>query len=292
MNRSAEELLKHLSVQKEVREGYSLRAFNALRQNDRAENNWNMQDLVWPDWIESVHNIVDGGRTFIFGTGPSLIQQQPLLHHMQNETTWTVNRMRRWYEKGQLPFIPDHHVVCEPGPCILWGTMILKPYDFPEAKNRIAVNWWNVTATNWLWCPKAPDDIQMRWQGFQGLGDTLAPLTTGWASPLTVSQLACWMGYDEIYYLGIDTTQEGQAWDPVDGRTLYARNIRSICESFDRARIDIQRAGRKVYDCTPGGRINQEGILEYVPLEDALQIGQKINEPYRTTNNGNHIHHG
>jgi hypothetical protein len=264
-----EALLRHLEVQKEAREGFSLRAFDMLHWKDRPDNNWSMDDLVWPDWIKDVRG-TKKGRTFIFGTGPSLIEQQPLLHHMQNEDTWTVNRMRRWYEKGQLPFIPTYHVVCEPGPCIHWGTIMLHPYDFPEAKNRIAVNWWRVTAKGWLWCPKAPDDVQMRWQGFQGLGETLAPLTTGWASPLTISQLACWMGYDEIYFLGIDTTQTGQAWDPVDGRTLYARNIRSICESFDRARMEIQKTGRQVYDCTPGGRINKEGILEYVDLEEVL----------------------
>jgi hypothetical protein len=264
-------LLDHLDIMTEVREGFSLRAFEPFTFNDCAANNWGMEDLVFPDWLADVHN-TKSGRTFIFGTGPSLIQQQPLLHHMQDESTWTVNRMRRWYEQGNLPFRPMHHVVCEPGPCIRWGQRIARPYDFPEAQNRIAVNWWSVTAPGWLWCPKAPDDVQMRWEGYQGLEDKLSPLTTGWASPLTVSQLACWMGYDEIYFLGIDTTQEGQAWDPVDGRTLYARNIRSICESFDRARIDLERAGRKVYDCTPGGRINNEGIMEYRDLAEVLNV--------------------
>ena len=253
----------------EARPGFSLRAFNAFRQNYTPENNWGLEDLVIPDWLDQVHGIKKG-RTFIFGTGPSLVDQLPLLHRMKDEETWTVNRMRRWYEQGKLPFIPTNHVVCEPGPCTLWGTRMMSPYDFPEAKNRIAVNWWRVTTKGWLWCPKAPDDIQMRWQGYQGLGDTLPPLTSGWASPLTISQLACWMGHDEIYFCGIDTTQDGQAWDPVAGRTLNPRNLRSICESFDRARIDLHRAGKKVFDCTPGGLINREGILEYRDLNEVL----------------------
>lgn len=270
---SPAQLLSHLP-KPEKNTDFALRAFDWLNQPPcNKENEWGMEDIVWPAWIEEVHNIHQGERVFIFGTGPSLVEQQPLLHHMKDEWTWTVNRMREWYKKGKLPFIPSHHLVTEPGPCSVgWGRFILPLYDFPEARNRIAINWWPVTAKGWLWCPKAPDDVQIRWVGFHGLDDTLPPLPTGWASPLTASQLACWMGYTEIFFLGIDTTQDGQAWDPVAGRTLYARNIRSICESFDRARMGIERAGRKVYDCTPGGRINQEGLLEYRDLREVLNV--------------------
>jgi hypothetical protein len=252
-------------------EGFAIRAFDFLNQPEYTpENEWLMQDIEWPEWIDEAHNTYSG-RVFIFGTGPSLVEQQPLLGRLQNEWTWTVNRMRTWWAKGQLPFIPSHHLVTEPGPCsVMWGSRMLSAYDFPEARNRIAINWWPVTAEGWLWCPKAPDDVHMRWVGFHGLDDTLPPLPTGWASPLTAAQLACWMGHTEIYFLGIDTTQEGQAWDPIAGRTLYERNIRSICESFERARMDIERAGRKVYDATPNGRINQEGILEYRDLAEIL----------------------
>jgi hypothetical protein len=264
------QLLKHLPKQ-EKDEAFALRAFDWLSQPPcTPENEWGLEDLVWPEWIDQVHNAYTG-RCFIFGTGPSLVQQQPLLHRMRDEWTWTVNRMRIWYQQGQLPFTPSHHLVTEPGPCsVMWGQKILDVYDFPEAQNRIAINWWPVTAPGWLWCPKAPDDVHIRWVGFHGLKETLPPLPTGWASPLTASQLACWMGHTEIIFLGIDTTQEGQAWDAVQGRTLYERNIRSICESFDRARMEVERAGRKMFDCTPGGRINQEGILEYRDLGEAL----------------------
>ena len=263
--------LSHLRQGDGIEDSFAIRGFSTFDSLDQtAENNWLMEDLPRQDWLESVHNIHQGKRCFIFGTGPSLASQLPLLHHMKDEDTWTVNRMRLWYAKGELPFIPTHHVVAEPGPCTNWGKVIMPLYDFPEAENRIALNWWRVDAPGWLWCPKAPDDIQIRWQGFFGLGDHLPPLPTGWASPLTVSQLACWMGYEELYLLGIDTTQEGQAWDVEAGRTLSPRSIRSICESFDRARMDIERAGRKMWDCTPGGLINQRGILEYRDLETIL----------------------
>lgn len=219
-----------------------------------------------PEWVQKAHNSRTG-RVFMMGTGPSLSGQLALLRHLKDEHTWTVNRMARWKE---LPFTPLHHSIAEPGPVGGWGTFIHSQYDYPSATNRIAIHWYRVKAPGWLWCAKAHDDIQVRWQGFQGLGDYLPPLPTGWASPITSAQLAAWFGYTEFYFLGVDTTQEGQAWDVQRGRTTYKRSILTILECADRMRCEIERAGRKVYDCTPGGRLNEEGVLPYVPLQEVL----------------------
>ena len=243
----------------------ALRLWNSFDDPPRPENNWEM-GIEQPKWLLDAHN-TKSGRIFILGTGPSLIGQLPLLHKLKDEATWTVNRMRQW---ENLPFIPTHHSVAEPGPITRWGKRILSPHDYPAARNRIAIHWFPVTAPGWLWAAKAHDDIQMRWQGFYGLGDTLPPVPSGWASPLTSCQIAAWLGYTEFYFLGVDTTQEGQAWDSVNGRTTYPRSILTILESADRARHQIEAAGRKIIDCTPGGRLNQEGVLPYMDLEEVL----------------------
>jgi hypothetical protein len=250
-----------------LQDSMSVRVFTAFEYQGTPDTNWDMKIEI-PQWIHDVHN-TRSGKCFIFGTGPSVVKEIDLLPKMVDEDTWTVNRMRLW---GDLPFVPTHHVVAEPGPILNWGRQIHDRYDFPEALNRIAINWWEVSAPGWLWCPKAPDDIQMRWEGFFGLSDRFTPLPTGWASPLTAAQLACWMGHTEIYFLGIDTTQVGQVWDIEQGRTAQPRNIRSIMECFDRARADIQLSGRQVYDCSKGGRVNQEGALPFKSLEEALGL--------------------
>ncbi len=244
----------------------SLRVFNGLEGQGTPDDFWG-SPVKMPSWVDKIHNIAKGKRAFIFGTGPSLATQTELLKKMVNEECWTVNRMKKW---GELPFKPFTHVITEPGPILEWGRIIRPEYTFPEAQNQIAVSWWPVTVKGWLWCPKAPDDIQIRWEGFYGLDDFLPPLPTGWASPLTISQLAAWMGYQEIYFLGIDTTQKGQAWDIEQGRTQKERNIRSILECFERAGRTMKRAGRVMADCTPGGRVNQNGCLPYIPLEEVL----------------------
>jgi hypothetical protein len=260
--------LKALSEEEQARDEMSLRIFDGIHGfQGTAEDNWGYgQDMTTPQWLQEAHNR-KSGRCFIFGTGPSLTSQMHLLHHMRTEETWTVNRMKHWKD---LPFTPVNHCIAEPGPIMEWGRRINPNYDFPEATNKIAVNWWPVTAEGWLYVPKAPDDIQLRWNGFFGLDDFLPAIPTGWASPLTVAQVAAWMGHTEIFFLGVDTTQTGQAWDPVAGRTAYERNIRSILECFERAGRDMKRAGRIMADCTPGGRVNAEGCLPYVPLEEVL----------------------
>jgi hypothetical protein len=257
---------QHLFFKDEVQDTMAIRIFNGLDGQGGAEDNWGM-DLDIPDWIQEVKGVYQGQRCFILGTGPSLAKELPLLPRMADEETFTVNRMRNFKE---LPFTPRHHLVAEPGPIMEWGRVVNPVYDYPTAPNRIAVNWWPVYAPGWLWCPKAPDDIQIRWEGFFGLGDTFPPIPTGWASPLTSAQIAAWMGFTEIFFLGIDTTQGGQAWDAENGRTRFPRNIRSIVECFERAGRDMKRAGRKMYDCSQGGRINAEGALEYIALSEVL----------------------
>ena len=99
-----------------------------------------------PEWIMNAHN-TRSGRVFLMGTGPSLASQLPLLHHLKDEQTWTVNRMAHWKD---LPFAPTHHSIAEPGPIMQWGRAIHQRYDFPAATNRIAIHWFPVTAPGWL----------------------------------------------------------------------------------------------------------------------------------------------
>ena len=199
----------HLAKAMPRDESMAFRIFSSLNQADEPLNNWGM-DLEMPDWLGEVHNVFNGVRCFIFGTGPSLIDQLPLLRGLNNEHTFTCNRMRTWEE---LPFTPWLHAVTEPGPFMAWGRGVVPTHDFPEAQNRVGCCWFPINIPGWNWLPKAPDDLQVRWQGVFGMGDYLPPIPSAWASPLTISQLALWMGFTKIYILGCDTTQKGQAWD-------------------------------------------------------------------------------
>jgi hypothetical protein len=257
----------HLTKEVVKDETMGFRAFSNLNIPDNPRDNWGMK-LRQPQWIQDVHNTHVGERVFIFGTGPSLIDQLSLLKMIGKEHTVTCNRVKRWKE---IPFTPWLHAVTEPGPFLAWGRAVGESFQFPEATNKIGCCWFPVDIPGWNWLPKAPDDIQVRWQGAFGMGDYLPPIPTAWASPLTIAQLLLWMGFSELYILGTDVSQMGQVWDREKGTTKYPRNIRSIIECADRLRSQVWLGGRKIWDLTPGGRMNVEGAMPYRELRDVLE---------------------
>ena len=259
-----------VSAKEDKHDDYGFRIFTEMGMPLCSDDFWGMKhDLPeMPAWVNDVHNKFTG-RCYLFGTGPSLTGQLPLLGALKEAKTFTCNRMAKWKD---LPFTPWLHCVTEPAPFIRWGVGVLPQYDYPAAQNRVACIWYRVSAPGWLWLPKAPDDVQVRWQSYWGTQPELPPVPTAWASPLTIGQLALWMGFTELFLLGCDTTQTGQAWDPVYGRTQQKRNIRSIIECAERAYRDVTRAGRILRDCTPGGRLNVEGAIPYVSLQEVLPI--------------------
>ena len=266
-NRDMSNPFKHRVASLEERKDMGIRIFSNLNLPDDPATNWGMEDLGDLPWLDEVHNTMKGQMCFLIGTGPSLIDQLPLLKYLNNEYTFTCNRLNKWKER---PFSPWLHCVTEPNPLVAWGAGVGPLYEVKDAVNWVACCWSRVTAKGWNWLPKAPDDVQVRWQGTFGMDDHLPPIPTAWASPLTISQLALWMGFDELYFLGNDLTQMGQAWDREQGTTKFPRNIRSIMECADRINRDIWRRGRKVYDCTPYGRMNEEGVMKYISLEEVL----------------------
>ena len=120
-------------------------------------------------------------------------------------------------------------------------------------------------------------------RGFEGLGDELGVLPMGTSSPLTFAQIAAWMGFTSFYMLGQEQTRSGHVYatsGPLAGRLTEGGRGRELTEkewvqteqrTFDayaRARKDIEAAGREMFDCTPGGRLSADGILEYRDIKD------------------------
>jgi hypothetical protein len=224
------------------------------------------------------------------GTGPSLIEQWSLLNDLKNEATMGCNTMVEWSE---LPFTPTYYGISD----------LYEQRDIDLLANQI---WPGTQAFNvqWPgyynnprfdWVEKAHDSHQVRGDGMVGLGDELPPIPTGRTTPLTLLQLAAWMGYREFYLLGMEQTR-GYCHDvdavvggasrrgtpfPLDKNPKYRIAIRQCAK---RIREDIEAAGGQVYDCSPGGLLNHTGkdvhqglppmapVLEYKPLEEVLNV--------------------
>jgi hypothetical protein len=87
---------------------YGFRVFTESRLRLLPDDDWGME-LETPDWVQDVHNKFDG-RCYLFGTGPSLVEQLPLLERLKDAKTFTCNRAKKWKE---LPFTPWLHCVTE-----------------------------------------------------------------------------------------------------------------------------------------------------------------------------------
>ncbi len=231
--------------------------------------------------LAALHNIASG-RIFMLGTGPSLLKQQDLLPKLRDEATFACNSLPRWKE---CPFVPTYYAVTD-----IYGAALLKKYIWPSLQcPKFHIGWdTEESIPEFQWVHKAHDSIQVFSQGFVGFGESLPPIPTGRTSPLTMCQLAAWMGYREFYFLGIEQSDHGYVYNPEvslghsgRGFNYGQRYLLAVQRCFARARLDIEAAGAKVYDCTPGGWLNNTGqakrgvghkaVLEYKPLEEVLK---------------------
>ena len=229
------------------------------------------------------HNIAEG-RIFILGTGPSLGEQLPLLHKLAGEATFGCNSLPKW---DLLPFTPTYYGVTD-----IRYQSDMDRLVFPSMKmHRFNVQWDGDEPHNDAFIRVAKDRAEnVASVGFTGTGDVLPPIPSGRTSPITLAQLAAWMGYREFYFLGIEQTR-GYVHDPnatmsmtdrqkfpLDKSPRYQLAIQRCAE---RMRQDMEAAGGAVYDCTPGGLLNETGssrrsvphrtILPYRALEEVWQ---------------------
>lgn len=240
-----------------------------------------------PQAILDLHN-TKSGRVFILGTGPSLIDQLPFLEKLKGEATFGCNTIFQW---GELPFVPTYYGI----------TDIYDPEDIDKLAGLIKsgtlafnVQWPGYYSNpRFISVEKAHDSQQFRNVGFVGLGPELPALPTGRTTPLTLTQLAAWMGYREFYFLGVEQTR-GYCHNPeavVSGTSKRAnpfpldKNPKyriAIKHCALRMREDIEAAGGSVYDCSPSGLLNvtggaihqglppMEAPLEYRELAEVL----------------------
>ena len=204
--------------------------------------------------IQELHNIASG-PLFILGCGPSLIEQLPLLEQLNSHATFCCNRMSYWAE---LPFEPTYYSCSTP--TVVKG---VEPSDPPFRKYKFLFSRKVDSLPGWVSVRKKP------YAEVAGLGDSIDLVKTGWSSPFLMAQVAAWMGYRRLYFLGVDGKNGGHCYDP-DG-TWLPFSYRLGTEEFQRGwqlLIDALEPECSLVDCTPGGVLNE--VLGYTPLEEIL----------------------
>ena len=87
--------------------------------------------------------------------------------------------------------------------------------------------------------------------------------------PFIMAQLAVWMGYRQLYTVGVEQQGRGHVFDPAGSDLFFVRSP-TVRDVWARLKDIYEVAGVSVRDCTPDGLLND--ILGYEPLEAVLGI--------------------
>lgn len=220
---------------------------------------------------EKVHNTAKSNRAFILSTGPSIaaIDVEPL----REEFTVGINHLYRW--KG-LPFIPSAWAACEYDDLYkvagdiahlkipkwfahpVWHTYNSMQPDFKPDK------YWNWIHTD-SHCNFAGHPP--KWKGItdiMGLADEFWRVAVGYTPVLAPAIPALvWMGFREIYLLGVDHTEENHVYAS-DGQRNQL--IKAANKSFATMVPELEKHGVVVRNCSP----DSLAPVPYVPYEEVI----------------------
>jgi hypothetical protein len=201
------------------------------------------------------------GRIFIMGCGPSLNQiSDEQMKRLSVEYTFGSSKFYRW---GKMT--PDFYLLTEQQQM---NEFEERGFDKVQAKiAKFCVNW-QPAPNGWVAVPHPPSlshhhytypDVSM--SAFEGECNHIHMTHD---SPLAQIQVARYMGFNEFYLLGCETTASGYAWDNAERRKAGER-LSTMLPMYEKAATEV-----RLYDCTSNG--NLHSVLEYVALDDALRI--------------------
>ena len=190
---------------------------------------------------------------FVFGSGPSLIEQKGLMRQVSEYPTFCCNRVHEW---DGLCFTPTYYAcnlrIIELG---------IVPESPPFTDTKFIISRGGEEREGWVAYAKIFGDEPLALEGNQ--------LRPGGTMPFLSAQIAVRLGYKDVYFLGIEQYGEGHCYDP-EGKLWphRAKPADYIFERWREAKEFYADNGISMRDCTPGGRLND--ILGYMPLEEAL----------------------
>lgn len=232
--------------------------------------------------LSKFHNIHKGERCFIVGTGPSLRMED--VDMLKNEYTFAVNSCLTMYDKtewrGTYYGIVDSHAVEIMGDKlkrddipVFFYTDIDATYDgengiaFPkdDSANMMTDTFWKRLF------PKTFPETDFS-------GDITKVVYTGKSVVYAMLQFAAYMGFSEIYLLGVDCNyaQPKMYSDNVtyiDHKTKWTqerllKNGNQMLPQFEIAKKYADAHGFTIYNATRGGQLE---TFQRVNLEDIIK---------------------
>ena len=233
-------------------------------------------------YLKTLKGIHAGKRCFVIGNGPSLTGKD--LDELCGEYTFAANRIFKIFQ--ETSWRPSYYMTLDLR-VIREVQEQLKDYEL----GHIFVHWSRSKirgATNKLtrvYCEQLAFDIhRTRYNDTSAYfsEDVSDHFSTGWTVTFAMIQLAVYMGFTEIYLLGVDHSyshtidDSGKAnFDPTvqdyfDNRkykNTYPARLQSAQYSFEIAKEYCDNHGIKIFNATRGGKLE---VFERVDFDTLM----------------------
>lgn len=224
--------------------------------------------------IRALKNKHEGERCFIIATGPSLTLED--VNKLKNEHTIGVNSIFRLYDK--IDWRPEYYTILDAGLCDNYSKNgFIKPKDFArdtcffnsickfkyQGDNIIYLH------TNWLKHVYNYGNLEFKYSP-----DLVYGLYDFYSVTHASIQIAIYMGFKEIYIIGVDNNYMGSKThfaetkgDDTFDYQLALTTQTSMDAGYEEIRRIADKQNVKIYNATRGGRVE---AFERVNLDNIV----------------------
>lgn len=231
--------------------------------------------------IESLKGTKNGKRCFIIAGGPSLTKEDII--KLRDEDTFAVNNLFRWFD--QLEWIPSYYCCIDPINLDRFSEQYSIKYS-ELAKERCFFNSHSYKAVSkqtkskkitYLPISALDHNYKKMSKRFKYSQDLLWGIYGMYTVVIAAITVAAYMGYKEVYLLGVDCNYMGSRLYAIDDKTRDKQLLNNHDAAFETQtnmingysfiNNAIQKYGVKIYNATRGGKLE---VFERVQLDDIL----------------------
>lgn len=229
----------------------------------RAKATLRYEDSIEAKRIRSLKGIYNGKRCFLIGNGPSLRVED--LELLKNEITFGANRIYRIFD--DTTWRPDYYVAFEPE-YVTQNIEYLKTVPVNRARflnNRAYTE--NTENTYWINCTSKFCIEKETTESIFFSEDISKSIGDGYSVTFTMLQIAIYMGFSEIYLVGMDHNKGNRKTThyykdaPKDYRTPTFWN--GIEYAYTLAKEHADEKGILIANLTRGGQLEVFPRMEF-----------------------------
>jgi hypothetical protein len=234
------------------------------------------------EYIKSIKNTMVGKRCFIIGNGPSLTPED--LDMIKGEFSFGCNRIFDIYEKTS--WRPNYYVVYDKNVInsLLKQPVIELEVNKAFVSDKRLANYWSEKNDVQEIFNKGRTTIAKEKYYIQTVSENIDDYFTSSQTVATLMfEIAFYMGFTEIYLLGIDNNYgiekdmngnkiinniQSHFYETKDADgNRYTANIEAATKCYETCKKYADSHGVKVYNCTRGGKLE---VFERKNLEDVI----------------------